>query len=793
MANALSHDRHPALAPSSSVRLGRPHNENSNDSTGSSLVLTRNPSLVSRFIAASPRRRYRWNSRALVLRLALLQPLTFGAVHDGRAQASAPAVLPEVRISGRPFTPTLADPATVSSTRIDRDTVRQLRIDSLEAINAYTPSFRLSTSLGPGTQGYVLIRGIGATQAAFDPAAGVVVDDVPFSDPHGYLQPLFAIESIEVLRGSQATRFGGISYAGLVDIRSQLPGTTREAAASLDLFTPRSARSVLSASAPLSDPRVRLGVALLTERGESAHRNVVDGVRGSREVDAGRFQLRLLPIDQLDVLVTLATHRLREGQGTVLIPADQSAYNRLIAPTGFRVSRHDLAHDNRGQRDVDSNQQSVRLKWFGEQVEWTVVAARRRFQSDYTFDLDETPIAAPLTPPAGVPLTLRGRYDTGNDYYELRGQSAQAAALVSGFTWRSGVSYSTQKARTRGDLGFPVGFPGLFGAGGTARVNDFDASGHNAAWFGEATQRLLDAKLGLTAGLRHETTQRRALFITGDPVFGLPGSLEQVDDRQWLPKVGVDWRFDPRTTAYGHLATGWRPAAINLYRTPGDSAIYRSERSTTLEAGARMQFAPAAGFSRSAEHRSELRASVYSSRVRDYQEVRFTSPGSGIILNAPEVNIEGAEIEAKWAASARMTLTSGAGYTDARYGDFLAVPATGLRLDGRALPNVPRWNAFASARWRDGPLRLGAEVIGADGFNAAYADPAAPVTRVKGYTAINLSAGVEQRHWSVTVYTANLANTRYLLNSQFSIAGGQLPVGAPGQPRTFGVQGRWTL
>ncbi|MCE2946409.1 MAG: TonB-dependent receptor [Betaproteobacteria bacterium] len=738
--------------------------------------MPRNPSVFRRIHPDS-------SQRAPLARRRTIASLVLLAFGSNAAMASEPArteaaTLPPVVVTGSPgsdLPAPIADPATASATVIDAARARGLRINTLEDLNGFVPSLRFSSTIGTGTPGFLVIRGFGAAQGSFDPVASVYIDDVPFNDYLGYAQSLFDVQRIEVLRGSQATRFGGIAHAGVVDIRSQLPGTERTASLALDLFTPRSARSVLSASTPLSDPRVRMGFSLLTERGESQFRNAVDGSRGAREIDAARMQVMLLPTERSELLFTLTEQRFSEAPGSVLVPVDRVAYNRAIAASGVQIGRHEVAQDTPGSRMADTSSQSARLRLFSDTVEWVAVASRRRFDQRYIFDLDQTPLAAPA--PFGVPVGLDSGYVAGNDYLELRAQSREGGS--DRITWRAGVSRYTQTVRIMYFVLLPEGIPGLAPPGTRARGSDVDGNGRNDAVFGEATVRLLDRRLGLTAGLRDEQSHRAAVFFAGAPPFGFPGSSHQVDDRQMLYRVGADWRFDSRRSIYAHVATGWQPGAINLYRLPADPATYRSTRTRTIEAGGR-QLLPAGG---------ELRASVYRTRAEDFQELLFTGPSNGYHLNVPLAAFDGFEAEARWNATRNLALSAGAGYVRARYLDYPLPTGTG-RLDGRVVPNVPEWNAFATARWRDGPLRLGADLIASDGFNAVYQNPAAAPLRVSGHVLLNLSAGVEQGRWSVTGYVNNVMDRRYLLNSHLLAPGAGVPAGAPGGARVVGVQVR---
>jgi outer membrane receptor protein involved in Fe transport len=76
---------------------------------------------------------------------------------------------------------------------------------------------------------YFQIRGIGELEqyeGAPNPSVGFLIDDIDFSGI-GTVATLFDMESVEVLRGSQGSRYGANALAGLVYMRSQSPSAER--------------------------------------------------------------------------------------------------------------------------------------------------------------------------------------------------------------------------------------------------------------------------------------------------------------------------------------------------------------------------------------------------------------------------------------------------------------------------------------------------------------------------------------------------------------------------------------
>jgi len=652
-------------------------------------------------------------------------------------------------------------------------------IRTLEDLPATVPNLRMSNALGAGTLGTLVLRGLGNGPGSWDPAATIYVDDVPFNDFFGYAASLFDVDRIEVLRGPQGTLYGGFAEAGVIDIRSRLPGDTLRGFGELEAGTRGLFRSTFSLSGPVLGRTLRLGIAGTAETADSPIRNVVTGDRPDQRSGALRVQAVFAPTPAFEALLTVFEQRLRHEDGTQYLPLDRQRYNSVIAPSGFSTGRFELANDFTGYREADTSSQSLRATWRAPAFDVVAIAARRTFKGPYVFDFDYTPLAAPGTPGFGVPVVSDSAYETQNRYLELRAQSADRDDL----RWVVGVSRSEQQVDVLSDGVFPAGFGAFVAPGGRAGFNDATGSGSNDALFGQATLRLLDARLGLTAGLRREQADRAG--TNRDVLFGTPAFSTEVSGARTLPKLAVDWRFDALTTAYASIASGWRPGGVNLYantspfggRQP-DPLTYGAQRTRTLEAGINLR-RPAA--------RLEWSAAVFDTSVEDYQETVLTGTGTAYLANVPSVRIRGLESELRWRIVPALSINAGAGLARARYEDYAFA---GNLLGGQPLANRPDWNGWLGARWTQSAWTFGADVFAAASYRSAYQVDGSS-TRVPGHAIANVSASYRLGAWTLTGLVENLADKEYFLNSQYVVAGFQVPVGVIGRPRTVSLRARY--
>ncbi len=110
------------------------------------------------------------------------------------------------------------------------------------------------------------------------------------------------------------------------------------------------------------------------------------------------------------------------------------------------------------------------------------------------------------------------------------------------------------------------------------------------------------------------------------------------------------------------------------------------------------------------------------------------------------------------------------------------------------LANVPKVSirgAEGELRWRPLPaLQLNADAFGAGAFRSTCRSDGTSV-RVAGHVVANLSAAYRIGRWTLVGLVENVADREYFLNSQFSLAGAQVPVGVPGRPRTASPRVRY--
>jgi iron complex outermembrane receptor protein len=688
--------------------------------------------------------------------IAVLAGLASSQAIAQQAETLEPVVVTATKIDE----PLLGTPNSV--TVFNKDQVEDNRIRSVEDLAKFTPNLKLDSGYGAGSRGFLSIRGVGNTPGSMDPSASIYVDDVPYHDFMTYAQPLFDVKQVEVLKGSQGTLYGGFAQAGVIDIRSNLPGKESKRSVSLDVYSPKNTRATASLSGPVNDV-LSVGVSVLDERGESFIKNVTLGKRSEREQNAVRMQGVLKPDADTEAVLTVLHHRQRNDGGSDYLPVNRATYN---AAAGMNTGKFEIANNIEGYQNLDTDAQSLRLKKRASGVEYTVVAANRETKSNSLVDFNYTPTDSGLYASSSVDKIT-------NQYFETRARllpaGSGAADITVGYSWMK-QKYDVNNVASTSNFG---GFTGTYDL--------IKANGSNNSVFANGRFPINKNGLSVIGGLRYEKAERFGQNGPSDfrsapqAPFFWDGIVQPttVESSQTTWKLGVSNILSNGADLYTHVATGWRPAAVNYYAEGPNPRTVEKEKSITYEAGYRR-----------ARDSQYFSAAVFLTKVNDYQETKYgTNPGSGYLANVAKVEIPGFEIEAKQAVTKATSVYGGLGYTHARFDNYSEFPA----LEGKPLGNRPDWNLHVGSEYKTGRMTYAATVVATDSFYSAYTTAGA-TTKVDGHLVGNLRATYKEKDYSLTAFVDNVANKEYFLNAGYYNYGASQPRGQVGLPRTVGVK-----
>ena len=596
------------------------------------------------------------------------------------------------------------------------------------------------------------IRGLGNIDfylGASQPVS-IIQDDVVLEHVVLKSNPMFDVQQVEVLRGPQGSLFGRNTTAGIIKFDTIRPSQTWQgrvsaSAGSLGTFT---------YDAGVGGPIVQDKVAIRLS-GLMQHRNdwvdntfagySADGTRtpqkdamgGFTEKDV-RLQVLLTPTDAFSVNVS-GHARGYHGTSTIFHRAAlKKGSNSVSAEPRDRIA---LDEGNDNPQDYDTYGTSVNAAYDFGPVTLTSISAYETTSGYSRGDTDGG---------AAVNYPFNGRpngYGQSQGNIRGLGQYTQEVRLASAanqrFTWQIGGFYFNQNDTTEFYqrtyfLTGPDALGNIRNPNNWVRLHDV-----NTSWaaFGQASFKVTP-DLTITGGARYTQDIKKTTLVK--PVFDVTGTVDQF--RRFNPTapkyvrlagkepswdLSALYAIDGQNSLYARVARGFRGPTIQgrsaVFNSPFTTA--NSETITSWEVGSKGLFL---------DGRLRVNSSLFTYVVNDIQLNGNDVNGNGVLFNADKARAYGVEIDSEFRPIPNLTLTLGASALASKIRDkrvyaqvcilngivvctvenpTIKVGAnTFAAVDGNPLPNAPRWNLDATARY-DVPLANGGKVFAATDWN----------------------------------------------------------------------------
>ena len=596
------------------------------------------------------------------------------------------------------------------------------------------------------------IRGLGNIDfylGASQPVS-IIQDDVVLEHVVLKSNPMFDVQQVEVLRGPQGSLFGRNTTAGIIKFDTIRPSQTWQgrvsaSAGSLGTFT---------YDAGVGGPIVQDKVAIRLS-GLMQHRNdwvdntfagySADGTRtpqkdamgGFTEKDV-RLQVLLTPTDAFSVNVS-GHARGYHGTSTIFHRAAlKKGSNSVSAEPRDRIA---LDEGNDNPQDYDTYGASVNSAYDFGPVTLTSISAYETTSGYSRGDTDGG---------AAVNYPFNGRpngYGQSQGNIRGLGQYTQEVRLASAanqrFTWQIGGFYFNQNDTTEFYqrtyfLTGPDALGNIRNPNNWVRLHDV-----NTSWaaFGQASFKVTP-DLTITGGARYTQDIKKTTLVK--PVFDVTGTVDQF--RRFNPTapkyvrlagkepswdLSALYAIDGQNSLYARVARGFRGPTIQgrsaVFNSPFTTA--NSETITSWEVGSKGLFL---------DGRLRVNSSLFTYVVNDIQLNGNDVNGNGVLFNADKARAYGVEIDREFRPIPNLTLTLGASALASKIRDkrvyaqvcilngivvctvenpTIKVGAnTFAAVDGNPLPNAPRWNLDATARY-DVPLANGGKVFAATDWN----------------------------------------------------------------------------
>lgn len=609
---------------------------------------------------------------------------------------------------------------------------------------------------------YFQIRGVGELeqyQGAPNPSVGFLIDDIDFSGI-GTVATLFDIQSVEVLRGSQGSRYGANALGGLIYMRSTTPSAERDGRVQLMVADDDAISIGIAFGGALNDDETSTFRFSAQKHESNGFRN--NSFLGRKDTNGRdettlRARLRLRPSDMLELNVAVMYSNIDDGYDAFSL---DNSYTML---------------SNKPGRDAqESLGASLRLDWTGPGfMTLTSVTALADSAIEFSFDADwgNDDSWAPVTYDY-VSINDRSRKTMSQEFRLASNESGRWFADTT--DWLVGIYLLNLREQlltiNLGDYydpfyDFSDTLDDRFGS-------EFEAT--SVALFG-----LLDRDFGeatrLSIGMRVE--RRTSDYVDTGGLTANPA------ETMWGGELSISHGFGDAVTAFAMLSKGYKAGGFNLGNVPDDVRNFKAEQLWTIEAGIKSALLG---------NTLHINASVFHHR-RLEQQVRTSfqlDPGDPTsfgfaTVNVDESNTWGVEAELRWLPRDEWQLYANIGFLDATFGGIL--PPLDY-LSGRDQAHAPGYTLAAGVVFRhpNGAFaRLDATAKDAFYFDVSHDQKS---TR---YALVNARVGYEGEHWLVSVWARNLLDKNYAVRGFYF---GNEPPDFPntlytrlGDPRQIGV------
>jgi iron complex outermembrane receptor protein len=641
----------------------------------------------------------------------------------------------------------------------------------------------------------------------FEPAVGLVFDDLALGRAEFIPDGLFDMDRVEVLRGPQGTLFGKNTIAGVINFRSYEPDNIL--AGSLALTggdDPLQRRAEAMLNVPIGENyAARVAGVYWDREGDvenstlNRHENTLDQKAARVKFDGNpgenwhvslSGQYSDLHVDyapwQLDAASPAA---LRYAQGYDSSTED----NPLDAHTAFNTPGYVDRYSHVERALVDYTVGDV---WGMHDVKLTTVFGHAAFNLATIIDADVSAADIIIT-------DFRNAYNQDSVEFRPSGTADSLFGLAGPVEWTMGLYAFRSKLESHLDaiagdnlVDFALSDAGLQALGApdigtlgvildslpnlpSVPINDkllrgFWQDTQSYAVFGQMTWTLTE-KLSAILGARFGIDEKKADFDEQRVGVGLValviGATPFTDTRRRTetdvsPKAGLQYQWARDLMTFATYTGGFKGGGFNATAASDSNLEFSPERASSFEAGFKSRFL---------DRRFTFNGSVYRTDIDNLQTVLF----DGVTYqtaNAAKARLQGVELESMWRPDLRwFNLMASVAFSNAEYVKYRDAPAASddtsgsdtQDLSGRTLANAPTITGTVSPTlvfglWPKASAHFGVDVAyRGDSYSSVDLDQH---SYQSGYYLLgaHVMVGDDAGRWSIVVNGNNLTDKRTL-------------------------------
>jgi iron complex outermembrane recepter protein len=732
------------------------------------------------------------------------------------AQTAAPSEgqLEEIVITAQKRTEKLED-VPVSAAVVSSEALANENVSDIVDLNKLVPSVQLNGTInGRVPMGMRGISSVSNEQAVGVPSGvGVMVDGVPIPSDSYDGNDLEDIQSVEVLKGPQATLGGRTAAAGIINIVTRGPTDTLQGNATVTATNDHEQRFSGFVSGPLAD-RIQGSVSAFVAKRDYPITNVVSGQKTSEDDYGARGKLRFKITDDFDATVmahyaNTVTHGFNfvytyMGPGAKLLGAiPQSEALPNITPSYQNLSIdsiQNVADFSHQERDF-----SLDLNWrLAGGYTLTSTTETQNEREHLVQDLFATDIwewgtlfgGPPFTPAAANPPGLD---DSQSQEIKVT-QTSEELKLVSPtsdqFNYVLGAFYSDTKVDLIEKRRFPGGPPpgtpfygvdcllhgGAFCQRVTPDTATYDLYGRSTWKFASSTSLVTSLRYNYDA-LSYNWFQLTQSGLGPFTSSGKNNSSTVVGD------ISLQQQFQPDWMGYVTYARGYSPAVYDTGAVLASNATVQpvgKENIDHFEIGSKGTYF---------DQRLMVNVALFDTEYHHYQIEYYQNNGS---LTPPLVlsgnggaRTRGLELDTAWQATNLLRVNVNLAYINAIFTQFTGAscwlgepapacaPSTILingvatpgqptqNLSGSTMPNSPKFKVNMGVEQRLPMANQPFEWVLGGHFSYRTSDEMLPDGNphaIQGaFGILNLNAGIRGTggKWSATAFVNNVANKIY--------------------------------
>jgi iron complex outermembrane receptor protein len=606
-------------------------------------------------------------------------------------------------------------PASISV--VNAEMIDQRNAQHIEEILALVPNVNYASGASRGR--YFQIRGIGERSqfvAPLNPSVGTYVDGIDFTG-FGGAATLIDVDQVEVLRGSQGTRFGANSLAGVINIKSTEPSADSKGYVKTHAETYNGYGLEAAHGGAISDT-VLYRAAVGKKISDGFIENTTLDKKNVSNIDelTSRMKLRWLASD--DLTLDLSALYLDIDNGYDAFSLDENRKTMSNEPGHDRQQSKALA--------LDSN-------WkISEAVTMESILTANRTDMEYGYDEDWT---APALQP-GYQAFDNYQRDIKRDSIELRWLSG-SAGRVANSDWLVGVYYQNSAIDLTRNYTYDAKF-----------TSDYDTA--SASLFTEFNT-VISNNLILTSGLRFEnwtSDYSDSNQISGDNKENLIGG-----------KLALEYTLPSTDLFYASITRGYKAGGFNSEEDlpSEDLRDFDTEYQWNYELGSKFS---------ALQNNLINRIGVFYTDRRDLQLKSSTAvpDGSGgiefrdYLTNAGKGFSYGLEWEMSWAVLQGLSLNTSLGLLKTEITEHNNLDPDAFNLEGREAAHAPDYTYSASidyALTQYVAMQLGVE--GKDEFFYSEGHN----FKSKSYQLVNARLTYQYDNYEIALYGKNITDEEY--------------------------------